>query len=176
MDQEDSIERQLSGIIQRSVFIKDLKSILLSKEPESDQALQLVIIKLHHYLEDIFDRILLLYICPQSPDEEIINSIPASLEPTEVCKHFIFNSNFYFKAELICEAFMLSESTRQRIKVLNNIRNGIAHRYKANHKYFQYKKQNVLIDLNGLKIFITDTVTAIQEVMDIDELMGKYFE
>lgn len=176
MERNNSIDRQLAEIIQRVVYIKNLKSVLLSKEPESDQALQLIIIKLHHWLEDVFDRILLCYICPQSPDSETIKSLPANLEPTEVCKDLIFNSNFYFKTELICDAFMLSESTRKQIKVLNNSRNGIAHRYKMNHKYFQYKKKNILEDLNGLEMFITDTIAAIEEVLDIDELIGQYFE
>lgn len=176
MERDNSINRQLTEIIERAVYIKHLKSVLLSKEPESDQALQLVIIKLHHWLENIFDRILLCYICPQSPESETIDSLPANLEPTEVCKDLISNSNFYYKGELICEVFMLSESTRKQIKVLNNIRNGLAHRYKTNHKYFHYKKKNILEDLNGLEIFITDTITAIQEVLDIDELVGQYFE
>ncbi len=175
MERDNSIERQLKDI-ERDANIKNLKSILLSKEPESDQDLQLIIFRLHHLLEDIFDRILLCYICPQSPDNETINSLPANLEPTEVCNNLIFNSNFYFKAELICEAFMLSESTRNKIKILNNIRNAIAHRYKTNHKYFQYKKKNILQDLDGLEAFIQDTVTAIEEVHDIDELIEQYFE
>jgi hypothetical protein len=176
MERDNSTDRQLKEMMERVVYIKHLKSVLLSKEPESDQALQLIIIKLHHWLEDLFDRILLCYICPQSPDSETINSLPANLDPTEVCKHLISNSNFYSKAELICEVFMLSESTRKRIKALNNIRNGIAHRYKTNHKYFQYKKKNILEDLNVLEMFIKDTIVAIEEVLDIDELIEQYFE
>lgn len=174
MERDDSIERQLKDI-ERVANIKNLKSILLSKEPESDQNLQLIIFRLHHLLEDIFDRILLYYICPQSPDNETINSLPANLEPTEVCNNLIFNSNFYFKAELVCDAFMLLESTRNKIKGLNNIRNAIAHRYKNNHKYFQYKKKNIFEDLDSLEMFITDTVAAIQEVSDIGELIEEYF-
>jgi len=176
MERDDSIDRQLESIIQRTVYIKNLKSILLSKEPESDQSLQLIIIKLHHWLEGIFDRILLVYIGPHSPDKETMNSLPVNLEPTDVCKHLIFNNNFYFKAELICDVFMLSESTRKQIKVLNNVRNGVAHRYKTHHKYFYYKKKNILEDLKGLEMFITDTIAAIEEVSGIDELVGQYFE
>ena len=176
MEQDDSIDRQLTDIIQRSVYIKDLKQVLLSKQPESDQALQLIIIRLHHWLEDILDRILLVYISPRSPDNETLNSLPANLEPTDVCKHLISNNNFYFKAELVCDVFMLSESTKKQIKVLNNVRNGIAHRYKTSHKYFYYKKKNILEDLRGLEMFITDTIAAFEEVSGIDELLGQYFE
>ena len=176
MERDDSIDRQLADIIARAVYIKDLKSILLSKEPESDQALQLIVIRLHHWLEGILDRILLSYICPHSLGNKTMNRLSANLNPADVCKHLIFNNNFYFKTELICDAFMLSESTKRQIKILNNVRNGIAHRYKTSHKYFQYKKKNILEDAKGLQVFIEDTTAAIEKVLDIDELVGQYLE
>ncbi len=42
MEQDNSLNRQLEEIVQRVVYIKELRSILMQKEPESDQALQLV--------------------------------------------------------------------------------------------------------------------------------------
>ena len=176
--EDDSVEinrKQLEEIIQRSVYIKQLKSVLLSKDTESDQYLKLVIFKLHEFTEDIFDRILLLYICPQHPDRETIDSIPANSDPKDVCKHLVFNFGFHNKLDLICDVFQL-KNIEQSLKVLNKVRNGLAHRYDVGHEYFKYRTKNVLQSIEGLELFIKDVLKAIEEVLNIDELLGKYFE
>ena len=56
--EEDSInKKQLEEIIQRVIYIKRLKSVLLAKDTESDQELKLIVFKLHTFVEDIFGAV-----------------------------------------------------------------------------------------------------------------------
>ena len=173
MEFDESIDEQLRGIIERTVYVKTLKSVLLGKSSESDQGIQLIIFRLHHWVEDIFDSILNTYIGSRILDSKTIDSIPACLSPENVCDRLIFNGNFDYKTGLICEVFMLSEPTKQRIKSLNKVRNGIAHRYKSNHHYFKYKKKNIIEDWKGLEVFVNDVAEAIKEIVNISQLIDS---
>jgi len=176
MKDRNSIDKQLNEIIQRTIYIEKLREVLLSKIPRADQSLKLVIMEIHHFVEDIFDRLLLTYISPQTPDQELVDSIPASSSPIETCKDLLFNFGFDRKTELICDTFMLTESTRQRFKALNKFRNGLAHRYKIGHNYFQWKKKDILSDGSALEEFMVSIGQAIEEILEIDKVLAKYFE
>lgn len=172
----DIIDSLLADIIRRSIYIETLRATLLTKTPKSDQNLKLVIMEVHHFVEDIFDRLLFAYISPQVPDQELIDSIPANSSPTEVCKSLLFDFGFDRKLELICDIFMLEESTRQRFKTLNKFRNGLAHRYKVGHNYFQWKKKDILSNGSALEEFIVSICKTIEEILDIENVLTKYFE
>ena len=169
----DNLEKICRDHMNKRKFLKTLKSHLMTKHPSYRSDFNLVIMRLHNCLEDVFDRIIRSYIRPKQKDEwmysdEVINSLNAKLLPEDVRNYIVFNLSFFEKKNLIHKLFGITKSTREFIEILNCMRNAIAHRYAEDDVRFCYKKQNILQNYVTLKIFITDYFHVLGEILKID--------
>ena len=154
-------------------YIKKFKRLLLSKYPEYRLEFNLIIMRMHNWYEDVFDRILRSYIRPRQKDEwiyddDIIKMLKARLTPEETRHIIIFNLGFIDKKNVIHKLFGLSKKARDLIEKLNRLRNAIAHRYSKESRHFFYNGQNILDNPKVLDLFAYDYFKILEEILKIE--------
>ena len=159
------LEKFLKECQVKTETLEKLRNFLFKNETASHQNFHLVFMRMHNRLENSLDRILSFYIGSQKLEEESMEALFAQISPSEALKNLIFNFGFDNKLNLVHEIFpTISESSKQSLKTLNKIRNGLAHRYGEDHRYFLYKKKNIIRDPEGLKEFLNSLGHAMEEI------------
>jgi len=174
---EDKIIKEIETICQehmsRTVFIKKLRRLFCSQYSEFSIEASFLIIKFHNKLEDIFDRILRNYIRPRQKDEDLYNddimkALKLRNDPEKVRHDIIFNLDFIAKKNILHKMFGLPKKTREFIEKLNNMRNGIAHRYAEEDQRFLYHKKSIFSDKSALEQFVVEYGQVVNDILSLD--------
>ena len=169
----------LEGYARKTTYLKELRSLLFTKETQNRLSFNIIIIRLHNMMEDRFDKIIRFYTKPFPQNKAFYpNNMPIKLRvkltPEQVLHDVVFNLDFLAKKNLIHKAFGLSKSFRELIEKLNSMRNAIAHRYSENDKRFIYHGKNILHDSIALVKFINNYCQCYEEILKIDERLDDF--